>query len=244
MESLRIHRRNVILKDGRCDEIWTLSCSGVILTQQAPPFSAGDGTIYFRRSDYNEGLWPSVKARRAGDTVVWINDLDFEEAEYNFENTYPLPKLGARQMLVYDAEQYQAEVGSGTIEQLPPITTPELSAFLRCLLLPDPSVAIYFAGDKCIDALPGAVVASVQRWLDDEIHHFIVSDAPREITELRIGLDMLGFPEALWSIGATEHRLCIFFRSHPCFRVWISAQCSACVVQSILHATSRVSPNS
>ncbi len=198
---------------------WRVSLPDRLISDRARPFSASDSAIIiFECGLCGECGFETILARAVGNTVVWINIPSNNERSI-------LPEylaLAPNEILVFNAADYEATLNRGHLRYLDPVGQDEIALFVRCLQFPNKELVLYRIPDTPDDQYGDGLLTSVRDAVICHADSIRVSSAPTEVVEFRIGLDLEGFPEAVWRFGETSEGVAVCLDQYPCFPIWLS----------------------
>jgi hypothetical protein len=203
--------------ESRLQTFWRIYADDVPITDRAHPFRVSDGAIVLEEclSCGNCGAADTI-ARRVGTDVAWTTI-----PQESFLNT----ALPVGRMVLFDAEQYRAEIGSGDVNDLPSIGDADVARFVRCLEFPKPESAVYRMPELSSDPFGRQIAKHIKGCLTSESSLVHLCQVPEQILEVRIGFDLEGFPESIWKLGRTGEKVAIRFEDFPRFNTWITCNC-------------------
>lgn len=153
---------------------------------------------------------PNTLVRQAGDAIVWLRSQDDFWPEFEFGEA----KVFAR-------KHYESVLG-GSAANLPQLSGREIRTEIQSQRLPQPRDGLYripevaddSQGRTWLDRLIAAILV-----LDDSVR---IIEAPEEILEIRVGLEIPGVPEVVTQLGMVDNDVAVLLAALPRFPLWIA----------------------
>jgi hypothetical protein len=205
---------------------------GEALTDRATPFRSHFSMLELQ-GNVRYPFWADgsdyVSVRRWGEYVLWLPVLEDSDEYVN-------SGLPENRMLVFGGLHYVQVVDSirtdidnsrlphrerkDTEHTLPLLSRDELRQILM-RQFPNPEVTLYRVPESPLDTVGGSILRRTRRSIEMLSTTLYLASPPDTWAEVRIGLDMPEFDEAVWYIGRTDTGLAARFLKHPAFPLWL-----------------------
>lgn len=196
---------------------WQVATPDRRLSNFCRPFSASDSKLVLHECpECGFCGVPSIAVRRYLDSVVWV----------------PIPRDGyAPGEILYPegfvqflATDYERALSAGCTRDLPPLRIDDPKIWFPKIKPPDPDSVLYRLPESRLDPTGRLLIVRLKEALNSNSKLRLLDQPPHRVFTLRLGLNVDGYPEAVWRIGRAEKHVAMLFEGSPCFPFWITSE--------------------
>jgi hypothetical protein len=209
---------------GRVLEFWRVLINGREITARAHPFSAGDGRVVLDECDncFHCGL-ANTLVRRCGPNVLW------------FAADERAARLRLDEFFLFTPTNYREVTRDGCIEELPSLTSDDLSRLLRRQDVPGWLEGLYTTPSLASDPSGRLLLQLLADFTESK--KLKVASQPPSHTQVCVGLERTGIPESSLEVGYAGSIPAIRLGSLPNFPTWLTSPAAEPIASHILSHT-------